>query len=369
MDELREVVGKYCRKNIEPFMEEDDETGTFRKDIFCGLGKLGLCGVTTSEEYGGAGMALGDFCPLLEEISKTSVAYGVTLSVSAMVQSIIETFGTKEQKKNTLPKLAAGLEIGAFALSESGAGSDVKRLKTVAKKTSEGYLLNGTKAWITSGGIAKTYIVMAKTGERVSAFIVEDGTKGFSFGKKEKKIGWRISPTRELIFENCLLPQENLLGEEGRGLRVALGALDRGRITIAAIALGAGRRVFEESLKYSLVREQFGESIFHFQGIQFMLAEMGTEIEAAAGLVTRACESFDRGKPDTCLAAMAKLKATDVCMKAAVDAVQIHGAVGITSEYPVERFLRDAKILQIVEGTNQIQKLVIAKAFQKIGRK
>ncbi len=365
MDELQDVVGRYCREKIEPFMEEDDETRTFRKEIFCGLGKLGLCGVTTSEQYGGAGMSLGDFCPILEEISKTSVAYGVTVSVSVMVQSIIETYGTEEQKKTYLPELAAGLEIGAFALSESGAGSDVKQLKTAAKKTAGGYLLNGTKAWITSGGIAKTYIVMAKTGERVSAFIVEDGTRGLAFGKKEKKIGWRASPTRELIFEHCFVPQANLLGEEGQGLRVALGALDRGRITIGAIALGASRRVFEESLNYSFVREQFGESIFHFQGIQFMLAQMGTEIEASGALVYKACKSFDGSKSDSCLAAMAKLKATEVCMKAAVDAVQIHGAVGITSEYPVERFLRDAKILQIVEGTNQIQKLVIAKSFQK----
>ena len=365
MNEFRSIIRKYCQEHIEPFMEQDDETRTFRKEIFCGLGQLGSCGVTTSEKYGGAGLGLTDLCPLLEEIAKTSVPYAVTLSVSAMVQSIIESFGTEFQKEKYLPELALGQEIGAFALSEPGAGSDVKALKTVAKKKSGGYLLNGTKAWITSAGVAKTYIVMARTEEKISAFIVDNHAKGLSFGKEEKKIGWKVGPTKQLILENCFVPQENLLGQEGQGLKVALSGLDRGRITIGQIALGASKRVFEESLKYSFVREQFGEAIFYFQGIQFMLAEMKMEIEASETLIYKACKNFDQGKSDPSLAAMVKLKATEVCMKSTIDAVQIHGAVGITSEYPVERFLRDAKILQIVEGTSQIQKLVIAKSLQK----
>ena len=265
--------------------------------------------------------------------------------------------------------LYSGEEIGAFALSESHSGSDAAGLKTTAKKVEGGYILNGTKMWITSGGIAKTYIVMARTGEEgakgISAFIMRDGMEGFSYGKKEKKMGWKVSPTRELVFENCFVPEENLLREEGFGFKVAMAALDKGRITIGSIATGLAQRALDEAVKYSLERKQFNRAIFDFQGLQFMMADMATDVESSRLLVTEAAKLYDAGTPNQKLACMAKLKATDTAMKVTTDAVQIFGGVGYTTEYPVERFMRDAKVLQIVEGTNQIQKVVIARSLKK----
>ena len=223
--------------------------------------------------------------------------------------------------------------------------------------------------WITSGGIAKTYIVMARTGEPghkgISSFIVQDGTKGFSYGKKESKMGWRVSPTRELIFENCFIAKENLLKEEGFGFKIAMSALDKGRITIGSIAVGLSQRALDEAVKYSLERKQFDQAIFEFQGLQFMMADMATEIEASKLLVQQAAINYDNGTPNQKLASMAKMKSTDTAMKVSVDAVQILGGVGFTTEYPVERLMRDAKVLQILEGTNQIQKVIIARALKK----
>ena len=367
--ELRNTVKKFCLDKIEPKMEHDDASETFRMDIFHELGQLGLTGVTIPEEFGGAGLNYQDFCVVLEEVAKFSVSYSITVSVSTMVQSIINEYGNKEQKNKYLPMLASGEEIGAFCLSESHAGSDASSLKTTAKKVDGGYLLNGSKMWITSGGIAKTYIVMARTGEAgakgISAFIVRDGADGFSYGKKEKKMGWKVSPTRELIFENCFIPEENLLSTEGNGFTIAMSALDRGRITIGAVANGLSQRALDESVKYSLERQQFGQAIFEFQGLQWMMSDMATEVEASKLLVNQAALQFDLGIKDVKLASMAKMKATDTAMRVTTDAVQIHGGVGYTAEYPVERFMRDAKVLQIVEGTNQVQKIVIARELKK----
>jgi acyl-CoA dehydrogenase len=286
-----------------------------------------------------------------------------------MVQSIINDFGNEKQKSTFLPALTAGQEIGAFCLSESGAGSDASSLKTTAKKVDGGYVLNGTKLWITSGGIAKTYIVMARTGgegsKGVSSFIVRDGTPGLSFGKKEKKMGWRTSPTREVIFENCFVPEENRLLAEGEGFKVAMAALDKGRITIGAVAVGLSQRALDESVKYSLTRQQFNQAIFDFQGLQFMMADMACETEASRLLVQEAARLYDEGRPNQKIASFAKLKSTDTAMKVTTDAVQILGGVGYTREYPVERFMRDAKVLQIVEGTNQVQRVVIARQLKK----
>jgi butyryl-CoA dehydrogenase len=367
--EIQSTLRKFCQSKIEPFLEDDDHQEKFRMEVYNEIGNLGFAGGTIGEDYGGPGLSLEDFCLVLEEIARSSVSYAVTLSVSAMVQSILEKSGTPEQKKTYLPPLTSGQEIGAFALSESSAGSDAASLKTTAKKTEGGYILNGSKMWITSGGIAKTYIVMARTGgpgkDGVSAFIVRDGLPGFSFGKKEKKMGWKVSPTRELVFENCFVPDNCLIGKEGEGLKVALSNLDKGRITIGSIAVGLASRALDEALHYSLGRQQFGQSIFDFQGLQFMLAEMATETEAARLLVHRAATLYDQGTPDSKLSSMAKLKATDVAMQVSTDSVQVHGGVGYTSEYPVERLMRDAKVLQIVEGTNQIQKVVIARQLKK----
>lgn len=367
--ELKNQLEKYRLQKIEPLMEHDDETETFRMDIFNELGSLGFTGMTLPEEFGGMGLTYEDFSIALCEIAKSSVSYAVTISVSSMVQAIINEFGNDSQKKKYLPALTSGSEIGAFCLSESGAGSDAAALVTTAKKTKGGYILNGSKIWITSGGIAKTYIVMARTGAEggkgVSAFIVRDGTEGFSYGKKEKKMGWRISPTRELLFHNCFVPEENLLEAEGVGFKIAMAALEKGRFTIGAIAVGCAERALDESVKYALSRHQFKQAIFDFQGLQFMMADMATEIECSRLLVLQSAKDYDRGAPNAKLACMAKLKATDTAMKVTTDAVQILGGVGYTREYPVERFMRDAKVLQIVEGTNQIQRVVIARNLKK----
>lgn len=363
--ELQDQIRKFCLKNVEPFMEEDDENEFFRRDIYTGLGELGLGGVTLPEEFGGAGLGYSDFVIVLENIARYSVPYAVTLSVSTMVQAIINEFGSKEQKEKYLPPLTSGQEIASFALSEAGSGSDAASLKSVAKKVSGGYELTGNKLWISSAGESKTYLVMARTGgagaKGISAFIVEEGAKGFSLGKKERKMGWRTSPTRELVFEKCFIPEENLLGSEGEGLKVALSGLDRGRITIGAIANGLSERSLEEAIQYAKVRQQFGKPIFEFQGLQFLLADLATELSACKLLVKEAAMQFDQNSLDTKLAAMAKLKATDTAMKVTTDSVQVLGGVGYTREYPLERYMRDAKVLQIVEGTNQIQKLVISR--------
>lgn len=360
---------KFCQNSIDPLMEHDDSDGKFRMDIYRGLGEFGVTGITLPEMYGGAGLSYLEYSLILEEIAKTSVPYAVTLSVSGMVQSILNEFGNQDQKQKYLFELTSGQEIGAFALSESHAGSDAANLKTTAKKVEGGYLLNGTKMWITSGGIAKTYIVMARTGgegpKGVSAFILRDGAQGFSYGKAEKKMGWKTSPTRELVFENCFIPDENRLLEEGQGLKVAFGGLDKGRVAIGAIAVGCAQRALDEAIKYSLTRQQFKQPIFDFQGLQFMLSDMATETEASRLLVHSAAASIDNGLPNSKLCSMAKLKATDTAMSVTTDAVQVLGGVGYTSEYPVERFMRDAKVLQIVEGTNQIQRVVIARHLKK----
>jgi len=368
--EICTQIKKFRLDKIEPFAEQDDQQSIFRMDVFQEFGKLGFTGMVIPENFGGADLSYQDLCQALTELAKSSVAYAITVSVSTMVQSILNLFGNEEQKSKYLPALCSGQEIGSFALSESSSGSDAAALKTTARKEKGGYRLNGSKLWITSAGIAKTYIVMARTGAEgakgISAFIVRDGTPGFSYGKVEKKMGWKVSPTRELVFKDCFVPEQNLIDQEGKGFTIAMEALNRGRITVAAIAVGLAQRALEEAVKYSLGRSQFGKPIFDFQGLQFMMADMATEIEAAKALVSNAAILFDSKTPDIRLACMAKLKATDVAMQVTTDAVQILGGVGFTAEYPLERYMRDAKALQIVEGTNQIQKVVIARELKKI---
>lgn len=349
-------------------MEHDDVEGKFRKEIFNELGQLGLTGITLPEEFGGAGLNYQDLCAVLEEISMSSVPYAVTVSVSTMVQGMISKFGTQEQKQKYLPELTSGEEIAAFCLSESHSGSDAAALKTTAKKTDGGYILNGSKMWISSAGFAKTYVVMARTGgeggKGISAFILQDGMEGFNYGKKEDKMGWRTSATRELVFENCFVPDENLLAKEGEGFKIAKSALNSGRVTIGSISVGLAQRALDEAIKYSLERKQFNQAIFDFQGLQWMMADMATEVEASRLLVNEAAKKIDEGKESWKLSSMAKMKASDTAMKVTTDSVQIHGGVGYTKEYPVERFMRDAKVLQIVEGTNQVQKIVIARSLK-----
>lgn len=368
-DDLIQQVAKFCQKEIAPYMMEDDKNSHFRMEIFQAMGDLGLCGMTLPEQYGGLNLGYQDFSLVLAEVAKYSVAYAVTLSVSTMVASIINEFADDATKSLYLPDLASGKEIGAFALSEAGSGSDAASLQTKAKLDQNNYILNGNKMWITSGGVAKTYIVMARTGGAgaagISSFIVKKDHPGFSFGKKEDKMGWRSSPTRELIFDNCTLSKKALIGGEGNGFKVAMAALDKGRITIGAIATGLAEQALKEATSYALTRKQFNKPIFEFQGLQFLIAELATEIEASRLLVAAAAQRYDTKKPDTKLAAMCKLKATDTAMKVTTEAIQILGGVGYTTEFPLERYMRDAKVLQIVEGTNQIQKIVISRQIKK----
>ena len=337
--ELTKQIKRLNQEFVSDFIEEDDKEGIFRQEIFSKYAELGLAGVITSDQFSGSGLGYEDLCLALEEIAKTSVPYAVTISVSSMVQSILSNYGTLKQKEKYLPKLATGEEIGSFALSESHSGSDAASLKATAKKVDGGFILNGSKMWVTSGGIAKTYIVMARTGNEgakgISAFIVRDGAEGFSYGKKEQKMGWKTSPTRELIFENCFIPQENLLGKENEGFKIALNSLSAGRITIGSISVGVAQAALNTATSYSLSREQFSKAIFNFQGIQFMLADMDTEIQASRLLVNQAAILLDQGKTCPKLSAMAKMKASDTAMKVTTDAVQILGGAGYTTEYPV----------------------------------
>jgi alkylation response protein AidB-like acyl-CoA dehydrogenase len=366
--EIRAITKKFARDKIAPIVEHDEETKTFRREIIQGLGALGLTGIPTSEEHGGAGLGYREYAGAIEEIAAVSGSYAVSVAVSGLPQVILEKHGNDEQKKAYIPRLASGEWIGSFVLSEASSGSDASSLRTTAIKDGDHYILNGAKLWITQGDVADVLIVMARTGgpgsKGVSSFIVEKNTSGLKMGKQEKKMGMNISHTMEVIFENAKVPAKNLLGLEGDGMKVAFAALDSGRITIAATALGLARSSIEEAVKHANLREQFGKPILEFQGVGFMLADMLTSYQAAKGLVQKAAYLRDRGEPYSLQAAQAKVYATDMAMKVTTDAVQVLGGSGYTQEFPVERFMREAKMLQIVEGTNQIQRLVISRAMK-----
>ena len=369
-ESLQRTVQKFAEKELAPIAAEAEEKGEFHREIFEKLAELGLLGIPCSEEYGGAGLDYSTYIVVIEEIAKHCLATAVGLAVQGLPQIMIGLFGSEAQKKKYLAPLANGKKLGGFALTEPGAGSDAASLKTTAVLDGDSYILNGTKVFITHGGVADVYLAMAKTNpgkgaKGISSFIVEDGTPGFSFGKTEKKMGMRASPTREIIFEDCRILRENLVGEEGDGFKIAMTALDSGRITIGAAAVGVAQAALDESIKYAKQREQFGQPIADFQAIQFMLADMATQIRAARNMVREAAYLKDNGKPFSHVAAMAKLFATDTAMKVTTDAVQIFGGYGYMQDYPVERLMRAAKVTQIVEGTNQIQRVVIARHLLK----
>ncbi|HAR42618.1 MAG TPA: acyl-CoA dehydrogenase [Bdellovibrionales bacterium] len=369
--ELRDLTRKFARKEILPLVEEDEHNEHFRPELIAKLGELGLTGIPVPEDFGGAGMGYQEYICAIEELAAVNTSYAISVAVTGLPQVILNLFGNAEQKAKYIPPLAAGQAIGAFALSEASSGSDAGSLRTVAKKEGNEYILNGTKLWITQGDTASTVMVMARTGgpgtKGVSAFIVEKGTPGFSCGKREKKMGCSISHTMELIFNNCRIPAANLVGNEGDGFKVAMTALDSGRITIAATALGVARGALESAVAHSREREQFGKPIGEFQGVSFLLADMAVQLDAARLLVNRAAWLKDNGLPHSKEAAMAKLFATDMAMKVTTDAVQVLGGSGYTKEFPVERYMREAKVLQIVEGTNQIQRVVIARSLTQKG--
>ena len=325
-------------------------------------------GMTTPEEYGGSQLSRLTAAMIYEEIAKGEMATAVGLSVHNMITGSIARFGKQEQRQRWVRALASGELLGAFSLSEAASGSDAASLQCRAERRDSYYILNGTKMWVTNGGEADIYLLMARTSGGkgsvgITCFVVEKDTPGFSFGKTERKMGLHSSPTRELIFSDCKVPVANRLGEEGQGFKIALSSLDGGRINIGAIAVGVAQAAFEIARNYAREREQFGHPIGAFQAIQFMLADMAMKIEAARLLVYEAAYKLDNGQSPGMYAAMAKCFATDTAMEVTTNAVQVLGGAGYVRDYPVERYMRDVKVAQIFEGTNQIQRVVIARAL------
>jgi alkylation response protein AidB-like acyl-CoA dehydrogenase len=368
--ELADAAYAFVADLLGPTLKEDDESETFRKDFVAAMGEQGLCGIPTPEEYGGLGLGYYEYCLVLEQIAKVSASYAVTVAVTGLPQIILASHGTEAQKERWLPGLAAGELLGAFALSEPGSGSDAGSLRSTARLEGDHYVLNGTKFWITHGGYADIYLVMARTGgpgpKGVSAFIVPGDAEGLSFGKKEQKMGMRASPTVEVVLEDVRVPVSDRVGPEGFGFTVAMAALDSGRITIGATSVGLCQAALDTASRYATERRQFDKAIIDFQGVGFMLADMATQTETARLLVHKAAQMKDAGRRYSHVAAMAKVVATDAAMKVTTDAVQCLGGYGYTREHPVERYMRDAKVMQIVEGTNQIQRLVIARHLKRL---
>ncbi|PAV31389.1 acyl-CoA dehydrogenase [Virgibacillus profundi] len=366
---MRKVVRDFARKEVTPEIERMEKEDRFPKEIIQKMGELGLMGIPIPEAYGGSGMDYTSYIIAINELSKVSATLGVILSVHTSVgTNPILYFGNEEQKKKYLPKLASGEYLGAFAVTESGAGSDVGSMKTSAKKDGDNYILNGSKVFITNGGAADTYITFARTGKGpkgISAFIVEQDSPGLIIGKKEKKMGLHGSSTVQLNFDQCVIPKDQLLGNEGDGFKIAMANLNVGRIGIAAQALGIGEAALEHAVNYAKEREQFGKPIAHNQGISFKLADMATEVEASKLLVYNVASLVERDIPCSKEASMAKMYASKTAMKAAIEAVQVYGGYGYTEDYPAERFFRDAKVTEIYEGTNEIQHIVIAKNLLK----
>jgi alkylation response protein AidB-like acyl-CoA dehydrogenase len=368
---IRDTIRDFALTEIKPHILEWDEEQHFPRDIFTKLGELGFLGVLVPEEFGGSNLGYTEYALIVEELAK--VEPGIALSVAAhngLCTNHINLFGNKEQKEKYLPDLASGKKLGAWGLTEPGSGSDAAAMSSTAEKEGNTYKLNGTKNFITHGKVSGTAVIMAITdkeaGHRgISAFIVEKGTPGFSAGKKENKLGMRISETSQLILEDCLVPAENLLGTEGEGFKQALKILEGGRISIAALSLGLAEGAYAEAKKYAMERKQFGKTLAEFQAINFKLADMATQIEAAKLLTYKAAALKDAGKYDKKAAAMAKLYASETAVRVANEAVQIFGGYGYVKDYPVEKFYRDAKLLTIGEGTSEIQRIVIARELQK----
>jgi len=368
---IRKMVRDFAENEIAPQAAHIDQTDEFPMEIIQKMRELGLLGVPIPEEWGGVGADFISYIATIEEISKASASLGVILAVHTSVGTLpILYFGTEEQKQKYLPKLAQGEYLGAFALTEPTAGSDAVNIKTTATKKGDHYILDGTKVFITNAGAADVYITFAVTDRSkgahgISAFIVEKNTPGFTVGKKEKKMGLNGSNTSMLHFDQAKVPVENLLGKEGEGFKVAMSNLDGGRIGIAAQALGIAEAALEHSIAYAKERMQFGKPIAAQQAIQFKLADMATKVEAARLLVYHAAQVRQNNGPSTKVASMAKRFATDSAMEVTTEAIQIFGGYGYTRDYPVERLFRDAKVTQIYEGTNQIQRIVIAKQLLK----
>lgn len=368
---IAETVKDFCAQHIIPNIMEWDEAQTFPVDVFKKLGELGLMGVLVPEEYGGAGLTYTEYVTAITELSRVDPSIGLSMAAhNSLCTGHILQFGNEEQKKKYLPKLATAEWIGAWGLTEANTGSDAMRMKVTAKKEGNEWVLNGAKNWITHGITGDVAVVLARTGDLldshgISAFIVERGTPGFSGGKKENKLGMRASETAEMVFDNCRIPAENLIGEEGEGFIQAMKVLDGGRISIASLSLGTAYGALDAATQYSKEREQFGKPISSFQAIAFKLADMATEIEAAELLTLKAADMKNKGLKVTTEGAMAKLYASEVAVRVCNEAVQIFGGYGFTKDFPVEKFYRDVKLCTIGEGTSEIQKLVISNNLLK----
>lgn len=369
--QLRKSVREFAEREIAPNVMEWDEAAHFPLDTIKELGKLGLMGVIFPPEYGGAGMGYIEYVTAIEELSRVDGSVGIIVAAhTSLCSNHIFLAGNEEQKQKYIPKLATGEFIGAWGLTEPGSGSDAGSARMSAVRKGDGWVLNGTKTFITNGHYADVLVVLAVTDRTagthgLSAFIIEKDTKGFRPGKKENKLGLRASDTAELIFEDCHVPNSALCGKEGDGFIDAMRVLDGGRISIAALSLGMAQGAFESALKYAKQRKQFGKAIGEFQAIQWKLADMGTEIDAARLLTLRAAAMKDAGQKTTLESSMAKLFASEVAVKCANESVQIHGGYGYIKDYPAEKFYRDVKLCTIGEGTSEIQRLVIARQLLK----
>jgi alkylation response protein AidB-like acyl-CoA dehydrogenase len=368
---IAESARDFAEQYIRPHIMEWDETQHFPDDVLKKAGEMGFMGIFIPEEYGGSGMGYHEYVAIIQEISKVDPSIGLSVAAhNSLCTGHIFYFGNEKQKQKWLPKLASGEWIGAWGLTEHNTGSDAGGMNTTAIKDGDHYVLNGSKNFITHGISGNVAVVIARTGEKgdnhgMSAFVVERGTPGFSSGKKEDKLGMRASETAELIFDNCKIHKDNMLGQEGDGFVQSLKLLDGGRISIGALSLGIAKGAYEAALKYSKEREQFGKPISSFQGISFKLSDMATEIQASELLVHKAASMKNKGERVTTIGAMAKMYASESCVRIANEAVQIHGGYGYIKEYPVEKFYRDSKLCTIGEGTTEIQKLVIARNILK----
>ncbi len=368
---IAQSIKDFAEKNIRPYIMEWDEAQVFPIPLFKELGQMGFMGVLVPEEYGGSGLGYHEYITVVEEISKVDPSIGLSVAAhNSLCTNHILTFGNEEQKKKWLPKLATAEHIGAWGLTEHNTGSDAGGMNTTAVKDGDFWIVNGAKNFITHAISGDVAVVVVRTGEKgdskgMTAFVFEKGMPGFTSGKKENKLGMRASETAELVFDNCRVPDANRLGEVGQGFVQAMKILDGGRISIGALSLGIAKGAYEAALKYSKERHQFGQPISSFQGISFKLADMATEIEASELLLHKAAFLKQQHKPVTTLGAMAKMYASEVCVKVANEAVQIHGGYGYTKDYPVEKFYRDAKLCTIGEGTTEIQKLVISRNLLK----
>ncbi|MBT33783.1 MAG: acyl-CoA dehydrogenase [Thalassobius sp.] len=368
---VSQMVRDFAERNIEPYRKEWDDDQIFPIQVFKELGELGLMGILVPTEYGGSGFGYTEYVTAISELAKYDPGVGLSLAAhNSLCTNHILQFGSEAQKQKWLPKLATGEWIGAWGLTEPNTGSDSANMRTIAKQDGDYWILNGSKNFITHGKSGNVAVVIVRTGERgdshgMTAFVIEKGTQGFYSGRKEDKLGMRSSETTELIFDNCMVHKDNILGKIGEGFIQAMKILDGGRISIAALSLGIAQGALEHSIEYSKERQQFNKPISSFQGISFKLAEMATEVEAARLLTYQAAEMKNKGEYVTKHSAMAKLYASEVAVKVANEAVQIFGGYGFTKDYPVEKYYRDCKLCTIGEGTSEIQKIVISRAVLK----